>query len=163
MRLLRRPGRTKGQSMVEFALVLPIFLLIVLGLVDLGRAVFAYTSITNAVREAGRLAIVNQDTTLINQRGREQTAVAESTAPNLTILFKEVTPNVDPATNATCNPIRIGCLAVITYETTFTPITPIVGRVVFPSGVTLRAKTVLPVEFICPNPSVVASACPKQP
>jgi Flp pilus assembly protein TadG len=50
MRTSRLRRRTAGQSMVEFALVLPIFLLIVLGLVDLGRAVFSYTSITNAAR-----------------------------------------------------------------------------------------------------------------
>ena len=163
MRTSRLRRRTAGQSMVEFALVLPIFLLIVLGLVDLGRAVFSYTSITNAAREAARLAIVNQDEDLIKQRGTEQTAVAQADVDQLVIAFYEALPNPDPADNDECDPVRIGCVAVIEYTSRFQPITPLIGRIIFPSGVDLTARTTLPVEFVCPNASVVATACPKQP
>lgn len=47
-----------GQSMVEFALVLPIFLLMLFGLVDMGRLVYANTTISQAAREAARVASV---------------------------------------------------------------------------------------------------------
>jgi hypothetical protein len=47
-----------GQTLVEFALILPIFLLLVLGFFDLGRAVFYYSSLSNAVREGTRDAVV---------------------------------------------------------------------------------------------------------
>ena len=53
-----RHGRTRGQSLVEFAVVLPIFLLVVCGLFDLGRAVFVYSSLTNAAREGARLLVL---------------------------------------------------------------------------------------------------------
>ena len=150
--------------MAEFALVLPIFLLIVLGLVDLGRAVFSYTSITNAAREGARLAIVNQDEDLIKQRATEQTAVAQADVDELEVTFFEALPNADPMSNDECDPVRIGCVAVVEYTSKFQPITPFVGRIVFPSGVDLKAKTVLPVEFICPNTAIVAATdCPKQP
>ncbi len=43
--------RQRGQSMVELALVLPLLLLILLGIVDLGRVFNAYIAITNASRE----------------------------------------------------------------------------------------------------------------
>jgi hypothetical protein len=43
-----------GQGIVEFALVLPIFLTIVLGIFELGRAVWVYSAISTAVREAAR-------------------------------------------------------------------------------------------------------------
>ena len=33
----------RGQAMVEFALIIPIFLLFVFGILDLGRAVYAYS------------------------------------------------------------------------------------------------------------------------
>ena len=56
----RRPARGTGQALVEFALVLPIFLLIVFGVFELGRAVFAYNTVANAAREGARVAAVNQ-------------------------------------------------------------------------------------------------------
>jgi Flp pilus assembly protein TadG len=59
MSRLRRPDR-RGQSLVEFGLILPIFLLMVFGIVDFGRAVFAYSTLNNAAREAARVAVVDQ-------------------------------------------------------------------------------------------------------
>src|SRR5258708_11445277 len=44
--------RNQGQSLVEFALILPILLTIVAGAVDMGRLFFAYVTIENAAREA---------------------------------------------------------------------------------------------------------------
>ena len=54
-RLFRRHGppsiRSRGQSLVELALILPIFLLLIAGAVDLGRLFYAYVAITNASKE----------------------------------------------------------------------------------------------------------------
>ncbi len=47
--------RQKGQSLVEFALVLPLFVLILVGIFDIGRAFFAYIAISNAAREGARV------------------------------------------------------------------------------------------------------------
>jgi hypothetical protein len=55
---LVRPDRARGQSMVELALVLPIFLLMLFGLVDMGRLVYASTTMSQAAREAARVASV---------------------------------------------------------------------------------------------------------
>ncbi|MCC6627930.1 MAG: pilus assembly protein [Chloroflexi bacterium] len=54
------PGRTtrRGQTMVEFALGLPILLLIIIGVVEIGRAVLAYTVVGNVSREGARYAIM---------------------------------------------------------------------------------------------------------
>lgn len=49
----QRSQRRRGQAVVEFALILPVFLLITLGVVDLARIFSAYISLTNGVREAG--------------------------------------------------------------------------------------------------------------
>ena len=54
--LLRRKSR--GQTLVEFALILPIFVLLLVGIFDFGRAIYAYNTISNAAREAVRVAIV---------------------------------------------------------------------------------------------------------
>ena len=54
-----RTPREPGQSLVEFALVLPIFLAILIGMVDIGRAVWANNAVANAAREATRYAVVH--------------------------------------------------------------------------------------------------------
>jgi hypothetical protein len=50
LRRWSRPDR-RGQSLVEFALTLPLLLLVVVGTVDLGRAYFRTENLTNAVKE----------------------------------------------------------------------------------------------------------------
>ena len=50
-----------GQALVEFALVLPIFLILVVGIFDLGRAVFQVNVLAYAAREGTRYAIVHGD------------------------------------------------------------------------------------------------------
>jgi hypothetical protein len=56
MSIRRRPDRQDGQGLVEFAVVLPIFLLIVFGLVDVGRLVYTNSTVAQAAREGARLA-----------------------------------------------------------------------------------------------------------
>lgn len=50
-----------GQALVEFALIFPLLFLLVMGLFDLGRAVFYYSTLNTAVREGTRFAIVQPD------------------------------------------------------------------------------------------------------
>ena len=57
-----RHRRTRGQALVEFALVIPVFLALLLGMIDLGRAVWAADSLASAAREAARFAIVHGGT-----------------------------------------------------------------------------------------------------
>ena len=49
-----RTGRTKAQTMVEFALILPILLMIIYGLLEVGRLIFIYSTVVSASREAAR-------------------------------------------------------------------------------------------------------------
>lgn len=51
-----RRGQESGQTLVEFAVVLPVFLLIVFGLVDVGRLVYTNATLSQAAREGARLA-----------------------------------------------------------------------------------------------------------
>ena len=58
--MTRRRRRDRGQSLVEFALVIPIIVLLIASFVEIGRAVFAYNTVANAARQGVRVAIVNQ-------------------------------------------------------------------------------------------------------
>ncbi len=48
--------RERGQSLIEFAIVLPVFMLIIFGLVDVGRLVYTNATLSQAAREGARLA-----------------------------------------------------------------------------------------------------------
>ena len=157
----RRHGR--GQALAEFALVFPIFVLLIVAAIDVGRGVFAYNSITNGAREGARLAIVNQNVASITQRAKAQTAIAEVADPSVTVTFKKPTPNADPSLNATCTTIVVGCIAIVRFETTYQPMTPIVRNILFPAGVTFVATSDEEIEFTCPNSKTTAANCPKQP
>jgi hypothetical protein len=55
----RSAGRARrGQSLVEFALVFPIFIMIVFGLIDAGRYVYMNIVLSQAAREGARVAAV---------------------------------------------------------------------------------------------------------
>jgi hypothetical protein len=58
-----RPRSERGQSLVESAMVLPILVMLLLGVVDIGRVVWANDGITQAAREAARWAIVHGGST----------------------------------------------------------------------------------------------------
>ncbi|MBN1919646.1 MAG: pilus assembly protein [Anaerolineae bacterium] len=51
--------RSKGQGLVEFALILPLLLLILLGIFEFGRVLFIYSSLFNAAREGARYGVTS--------------------------------------------------------------------------------------------------------
>ncbi len=61
----------KGQNLVEFALVVPLLLLIVIGIAEFGRAWMARNILTGAAREAARVAAVNSTPGAARSRGLE--------------------------------------------------------------------------------------------
>jgi len=54
-----RRQRATGQAMVEFALVLPMFAILLFGIVDLGRYVYTANALGNGTREGARAASVS--------------------------------------------------------------------------------------------------------
>ena len=166
------PGRRgRGQALVEFALVIPLFLLMMVALFDLGRAVFAYNTLTNAAREGARLAIVNQYQPSIVERAKSQTAMVELDDPSVSVTYWQVAADGNPDTSEPeCNKlVAVGCLAVVTFEATYRPMTPFISNILFGSGVTFTATSQLSVEYSCPPnlqaPTVAADAalCARQP
>jgi Flp pilus assembly protein TadG len=48
--------RSRGQSLVEFSLALPVIFILILGIIEGGRLVFSLTTLDFAVEEGGRVA-----------------------------------------------------------------------------------------------------------
>ena len=167
-RLRRAVARHRGQSLVEFALVFPLAMLVLLAVFDVGRAVFAYNGLTNAAREGVRLAIVNQDEDLIGDRVTDMTfgtGVSNLGDADLVRFHREGPNLTTPTSNPACSPMAVGCVAIVTVESDWTAITPIIGQIIGP--ITFVGRSELPVEFVCPNPNIAAYAssasCPRQP
>jgi hypothetical protein len=70
MRRWRGRGES-GQSLVEFAMVLPLLLVILFAIIDFGRIYQANVSLTNAVREGARLGAVGGTTAEVQARVRD--------------------------------------------------------------------------------------------
>lgn len=58
MRRRRRFADQSGAEVIEFALVLPLLLLIVMGIIDFGLIFRTYEVITNAAREGARIGVL---------------------------------------------------------------------------------------------------------
>jgi hypothetical protein len=55
--LAPRSRGQESQALIEFALISPVLLLMIFGIIDIGRAVFYYDTLNHAAREGGRAAI----------------------------------------------------------------------------------------------------------
>jgi Flp pilus assembly protein TadG len=162
--MTREPTRPRGQALAEFALVIPLLLLLFMGVLDFGRAIYAYNAISNAAREGGRTAIVNQTPTAIRTR-----AAAQATAVGIDAAATTCDPAVPTDTNCVfvefrnaalsspCAPSsgNYGCVAVVTVKHTFTPLTPIIGQIW--NKIPMASTTQQQLESICIDGAVT---CP---
>jgi len=170
--------RSRGQAMVELALVLPVAMVLLLAVFDIGRAVFVYNGLANAAREGARLAIVNQDKARVAQRVQEMTfgsALSNGSNLNDLVSYFRQEPNLsNPSGNPQCTTdgtaagapkIVTGCIAVVTARSNWSAITPFIGAILGPINFTARSE--LPIELVCPNAKypdyATPDLCPKQP
>jgi Flp pilus assembly protein TadG len=155
----RYAERRRGQALVEFALVIPIFLLMVFGLLDMGRAVYSNHTLSQAAREAARLAAA-QASWVGETTATEATcntiggpvcpadvaalkanvdAAANRMAVGLGVIpSAQVHMQCNPSTSAaptgawtgsTCATRSSGSLVSVRIAYTFTMITPVVGQI----------------------------------
>jgi hypothetical protein len=73
--LAAKTRRQRGQNLIEFAIVLPVFLLLVLAILDFGRVVYASHVVTNCAREAARFGKAHPGDPAAIISVAEQTAV----------------------------------------------------------------------------------------
>lgn len=78
-----------GQSVIEFALILPILLLVLFGITEFGRAIMVTNVLNTASREGARLAAVSPVGDSLSVRGRvvQVLQAANITAKEITIQF----------------------------------------------------------------------------
>ena len=156
----RRDGR--GQSLVEFALVFPIIVLVVVAFVEVGRAVFAWNTIANAARQGARVAAVNQlaDYTECDESrpiedpydphwSFKGCAVLAAKTLGLTGSDVSVAYDAPPGTTIDCAPdLHVGCLAAVTVTYDYEVSTPFVSWIIGPF--TMSQTSEMPIERVFP-------------
>ena len=116
----------RGQTLVEFALILPIFVLLLLGIVDLGRAVYANNTIQNAAREAVRVAIVDQNVTVIEAEAIQQAVALGIDAGDVDVNFLDS----DYTTGVCTTTPEVACIVEVEVRYAYTAATPVLGNLV---------------------------------
>ena len=159
---MRSDRSSRGQSLVEFSLVFPIIVLLVVGFFEIGRAVFAFNTIANAARQAVRVAAVNQlpDVTDCDEsRPIEDPYEPHWSLRGCAILAGSVlgisTSNVSvayaapPGTTLDCDPtLHVGCIATVTVTYDFSVSTPFVSLLIGPIAMTQSSS--MPIERVFP-------------
>jgi Flp pilus assembly protein TadG len=131
-----RKTSDRGTAAVEFALVLPVLLLIVFGIIDFGRALNAQISLTGAAREGVRLAALGYSDAAIQAR---VAAAAPSLSGVTTTVVASCPPGAGSAADAQVD---------VSYQFSF--ITPIGAIAGFFGGSGLGAPIVLTAQGVMP-------------
>ena len=74
-----------GQALVEMALVLPLFFLLLFGVIEMGRVGYAYITVSNAAREGGRIATIGGTDLDINSSIKNAAVSLDSASLTITI------------------------------------------------------------------------------
>jgi PKD repeat protein len=157
---------SRGQALVEFALILPILTILLMMALDLGRVYFGWVGLQNAARIGANYAAVHptawsNDQGLIGQPLKQDARAqyAQQIAQDAEALNCTPRPNasnvpvpVFTSITATSNPHELGDLASVTLHCTFQLLTPLASTF-FPAGVSVSANAVFPVRggAIVPN------------
>lgn len=142
-RYLSRRDGSAGQGLVEFALIFPVLMLLLVGIFDAGRLVFAYNDITNAARVGARVAIVNQGGSAARDATITQATSLGLSSSDVTVTY--LTPDLS---GACATPYDLGCVAEIEVSFDWRAITPVIGNLIGP--VTVTTETRMPIERVYP-------------
>lgn len=109
--------------MAEFAIAISLFLMLVMGAVDLGRAVYQYNGVAQAARELARVTSVHPGATLGSSTETTGVlAVQRGLVPSLGTATYTCIDITGTAVTGTCHP---GSWVRVTIQSTFTPATPL--------------------------------------
>lgn len=124
-----------AQAMVEFALIVPLLVLVLMGIFDLGRGVYAYNVVASAAREGARYGILSpSNTTGITNQAKANTVGLAASAINVTVQCSDNGTSFD----STCNSNRTYIRVTVTYA--FQPIT------LFVPPVTVTGRSMMAIE-----------------
>lgn len=148
-RLFRRTSEDDGAVLIEFALVIGLFFMLVFGMVDYGLAINTKTQMTNAGREGARLGTVNIDPDAVEARVRATAVNLDQDLLTVTITCEQ--PDDTPC-NGPGNPpghlshATTGDSVIVKLEYDFSLLTPLPNFINSTNSVALVSITEMRVE-----------------
>ena len=131
---VRRVGNARGQSLVEFSLCVFLLVMLLIGVVEIGRMVLVYTTIANAARAGARYAAV---------RGADSPATVSQVKAVVTAYLSAAPMNAASATvNVSGAGGSIGSTVTVQVSYVYDPFTTY-----FPLSATLGSTSAGVVSF----------------
>ena len=132
-------GDERGSNLLEYGVVLTLFLAMLFGVVDFGRALYAYHFVSDAAREGTRYAMVRGSTCPESQcpsgpSGPDNTSDIQNYIKNVPAGINPgqltVTPTWNPNGSATCNsaPNAPGCVVEVQVSYSFSFMLPFMPK-----------------------------------
>jgi Flp pilus assembly protein TadG len=125
-----RLGSTKGQTMLEFALVAPLFVFLVFAVIDFGRMFFVQMNLQNAVLEAGRFASTGNHLPDPNNPGQTLSRVASiiATAQQAALGASITNIQISSLNGGSGSAGGPGDIVTVSLTTSLELLTPMVAR-----------------------------------
>jgi Flp pilus assembly protein TadG len=141
---------SRGQALVEFALVFPIFILLVFGLIDIGRYVYDANAISQAAREGARYGSVadyvdaganppctaGRDACIQQETLRRMAAVPSSTVD--VQCRRQTGTGIVVVANA--DDCRTADFLIVQVATPFSMFTPVIAQIIGPQTLHSEAR-----------------------
>lgn len=122
--------KTDGQSLVEMAMILPVLVALIFGMLDFGRVLNGYLVATEASREGARVAVL---------RGDDAAVIAAVNNASATLDLSKLTVTVTPATRVRGDSVTVA----VNYDLDI--ITPLINTML-PNPYTVNSQTIMRVE-----------------
>ena len=155
--------RSKGQGLVEFALAAPLIVLLIAGVLDFGRGVYTFNTVSQASRSGARKAMVDQVKADVRTAAIAAAPTLGLTTSNVSVCFKtqdtaERTCDSAQTDNCPRSERMVGCLAVVTVTTTYRPFTPFISALF--SSIPVTSTSIVAIEYVCPARDATVLTCP---
>ena len=125
-----RQPRERGQSLVEFALVLPVFMLLVFGILDGGRAIVAYNDVAQSTRNVARVASVSCFDTATRCSTASGTPIGDAMDAQIGTSgpITWTVSCIDPTTGLTATNCTAGDIVRVRADASVTLVTPLIAQ-----------------------------------
>lgn len=130
MKMIRKQV-SKGQELLEYALIAPIFLMILLVILDLGRITYTYSVVQNVAREGARYGAVHPGDWTGIQAAVNRLALGVQTYPPQVVVYDD---SLQMKTIQVC------------VKSDFHAITPVISTIMGTDPITLQGCSSMHVE-----------------
>ena len=135
--ITKRRSAELGQDLIEYAITLPLFMLIIFGVLDLGRGIFYFSAMYQGARDGARYGSVHP----------------EAPPEEVVAQVEHWLIGLDPSLWAIDTGCSTGTTSCVNVKYTFRAVTPVIGRFLLDENgvdgqLTLNTRSTMPLEYI---------------